>query len=53
VPVSELTPWRQRVVDALLVVSFLLIGFFSASGDAAADRDTTGMQKTGAPKEAS
>jgi hypothetical protein len=41
--------WQQRAFDALLVVSFFLIGFLSASGDATADQNKTERQKTEAP----
>ena len=44
---SNRRPWLPHAIDALLTVSFFLIGFFSASGDAAADRDR--IQKTGTP----
>jgi len=40
-PVST---WRKRVTDALLAVSFFLIGFFSVSSDGAADHGMTDLQ---------
>jgi len=49
VPVSKRMSWQQRAFDALLVVSFFLIGFLSASGDATADQNKTERQKTEAP----
>jgi hypothetical protein len=46
VPVPK---WRRRLTDALLVVSFFLIGFFSALGDAAADHNMTELRKPDTP----
>jgi hypothetical protein len=49
VHVSKRMPWQPRISDALLAVSFFLIGFFSASGEATTDQDRTELQKPETP----
>jgi hypothetical protein len=49
VPSSQRKPWQQRAIDAFLVVSFFLIGFFSASRDTTADQDKAERHKSDTP----
>jgi hypothetical protein len=49
VPGARRKPWTERALEALLVVSFFLMGFFGASRDAAAGQDGTERHKNWAP----